>query len=463
MSTADRKVIEIAPSDIGTHPRNPRRVVGDVTDLAESIREVGVLQPATVIPRLDRQDGETPWYFLMGHRRGAATVLAGLPTLPCLVRTDLDTPTKQLKAMVGENDGREDLSPVEQAEAYQDLLDMDCTVDEIARAASKSVQTVRARLGLMKLPESLRERVHVHELTLADAAALEEFVDEPKDLARAEAAIGNEANWRWVIEDIRRARAARAKKAKTLAGLKDKGIRVVNPPKDWQYNTSAKTRPVTQLAQEDGSDYTKPAKQHADCPGHVAVVTDAGSIDWACTRPATHPARAVSTRQDPTLSDVQLEEDLETASRLRVKHVADLFAVGLDTKTQVHLLASVVTPKLAQLVTNVDDEDLALVCQLLGVDGPEGDLDDDQFAAFLDDLCTRPAAMTVERLISWLAACEVIRRELTRGYGHLTAPWPWRRRDSDLLTYMDWLSSLGYEQSDVERGLLADDEAEKAS
>lgn len=455
-TVATPKITMISLDDIADHPNNPRFKLGDLDELASSIVEHGILQPLTVVQRLDAKKGETPWWLLMGHRRRSAAELAALPVVPCIVRSDLDTIPKQIETMLEENDHREDLTPVEEAAAYEQLLAFDYTPEQIARVTGKSEATVAGRLQLMKLSQSVRDKVHARELTLADAAALVEFSDDAKDLARAELYVGT-GNWSWVREDIRRIRAGREKRPKVIAKLKDKGIRIVKPPAAWEYDTSAKIRPVTQLAQPDGTDYSKPATEHAGCEGHVAVVSDMGKITFGCDRPDIHPKRTRTTGHQPDPASEQLDKDLETASRLRVAFMRSLMEQQATEDLQRRLLVSTVVDLAREVFEYLDEEDFAAACGLLGITPPPDALVEEQYEAWKNALAADLATWQIPNLIGAMACLRVANCEFRLEYS--TATWSWRHQDEDLVRYIDWLKNLGYEVSDVEREQLEPAEA----
>ena len=105
----------INTSLIDPHPDNPRKQIGDVTDLADSIKANGLLSPLSVVPNGER------YRVIAGHRRLAACKQAGTGAVPCFV-LDLD-PLQQLEAMVTENCQREQLTVLEEADAIQGMLD----------------------------------------------------------------------------------------------------------------------------------------------------------------------------------------------------------------------------------------------------------------------------------------------------------------------------------------------------
>lgn len=157
------------------HPDNPRKDVGDVTELADSIRHSGVMQNLTVVPY------EGKYRVIIGHRRLAAAKLAGLTELPCLV-SDMDY-KEQCATMLCENMQRVDLTVPEQAHGVQLLLNLGESVDDIAKKTGFSKATIRKREKIAALPaEKLKE---------ADerGATLEEYIkcaeiDDPKERAR---------------------------------------------------------------------------------------------------------------------------------------------------------------------------------------------------------------------------------------------------------------------------------------
>lgn len=110
--------IEFVPVDlIDPHPHNPRRDLGDLTELAESIKSQGIRQNLLLVPQHDQRDvSHTGRYTaVIGHRRLAAAQLAQLEDVPCVIDEQL-TEAQQIELMLLENIQRNDLSPMEEAE-----------------------------------------------------------------------------------------------------------------------------------------------------------------------------------------------------------------------------------------------------------------------------------------------------------------------------------------------------------
>lgn len=135
------------------HPDNPRKSIGDVTELTESIKARGILQNLTVVP------AENGMYtVIIGHRRLAAAKQAGLTEVPCAV-VDMDYKT-QLSTMLLENMQRSDLTVYEQAQGMQMMFDLGVPVAEIVEKTGFAETTVRKRLKIATLPtEQMQQAV----------------------------------------------------------------------------------------------------------------------------------------------------------------------------------------------------------------------------------------------------------------------------------------------------------------
>lgn len=161
----------ISVEELYPHPDNPRKDVGDVTELAESIKAKGVMQNLTVVPRAD--GGYT---VIIGHRRCAASKLAGLEKVPCIIveMSEHD----QVATMLLENMQRVDLTPYEQAQGFQMMIDFGESVDSIAEKTGFSKKTVRGRLKMAELDaETLRSVSADRQLSIADLDKLAQIED----------------------------------------------------------------------------------------------------------------------------------------------------------------------------------------------------------------------------------------------------------------------------------------------
>lgn len=152
------------------HPDNPRKDLGDLKELADSIAEHGIMQNLTVVP-----EGNM-YKILIGHRRFAASE-GVLDELPCVVVNNL-TYAQQVGVMLAENMQRADLTYLEQAHGFQLMLDLGDTVETIAEKTGFSKATVKHRLAITELnPEALEEAKKWFQPTITDFIALEKVKD----------------------------------------------------------------------------------------------------------------------------------------------------------------------------------------------------------------------------------------------------------------------------------------------
>lgn len=200
----------IIPNEI-----NPRRrfAEGPLAELAESIKEHGVLEPLLVReldPLLVRELEVERYEIIAGERRYRASQLAGLRTLPVRV-LDIADDAEFLKIMLLENLQREDLDPIEEAEGFAQLNRV-CGLKQaqIAAAVHRSQGAIANRMRLLKLPEDVRELITAGELTPAHGVALARFDGFPAVQSKlAKLAISNRARvadlesgipWQWELE-----------------------------------------------------------------------------------------------------------------------------------------------------------------------------------------------------------------------------------------------------------------------
>jgi ParB family transcriptional regulator, chromosome partitioning protein len=160
-------VQELPIGSIVANPRQPRKAFDDSTlrDLAQSLKRSGVLQPVVV-----RRHGQQ-FQIVVGERRWRAAGMAGLSHIPAVVREATDAETLEL-ALV-ENLLREDLNPMEEAEAYQRLLgEFDWTQEDLGERVGKDRSSVANCLRLLKLPELIQDDLRARRLTMGHARAL---------------------------------------------------------------------------------------------------------------------------------------------------------------------------------------------------------------------------------------------------------------------------------------------------
>ena len=207
------KNIEMIPvAMLESHPDNPRKDLGDLTELTASIRQNGIYQNLTVVQKIDKivtttdekladmhiqnctDPHEAEWLeelrekglwissykhiVVIGHRRLAAAKAAGLERVPCAVVRM--SPQKQIETMILENMQREDLTLMEQVRGFQQLLDFGDTVEGIAQKTGFSAKTVRRRAEIARLDPDTLEKVmkqRAKQITLEDFDKLANIED----------------------------------------------------------------------------------------------------------------------------------------------------------------------------------------------------------------------------------------------------------------------------------------------
>lgn len=162
-----------APLDrIDPNPRQPREAFTEETleELADSIRAVGVLQPVVIRPMGDR------FQIIMGERRVRAARMAGIATIPAVVRITEDH--HLLRDALIENVHREDLNPLEEAAAYAQLLnDFAVTQEELASRIGRSRPAISNAMRLLRLPASVQRRIAAGTLSAGHARAVASITD----------------------------------------------------------------------------------------------------------------------------------------------------------------------------------------------------------------------------------------------------------------------------------------------
>lgn len=172
----DNHIIELETSKLIPNPHNPRKDLGDITELSESIQAKGIMQNLTVIPQ---SEGSDKYIVLIGHRRLAAAQAAGIKTVPCKIIDNMPI-ADQIGIMLLENIQRNDLTIPEQAQSFQMMLDLGDTVEGIAHKTGFAKTTVRHRLNIAKLDQEVLEKKlndNNHQITLKDLIALEQVQD----------------------------------------------------------------------------------------------------------------------------------------------------------------------------------------------------------------------------------------------------------------------------------------------
>lgn len=226
----------INPSLIDPHPDNPRKNIGDVTDLAASIKANGLLSPLSVVPNGSR------FRVIAGHRRLMACKQAGTGAVPCFV-LDLD-PLQQLEAMVTENCQREQLTVLEEADAIQGMLDLGATTASVAHRLGRSSDYVRDRAKAASIDNEVRaSRDDFSQLTIGQLVAIARYDGQPDRQKKLAQAAGT-SNFDYILRNIERDDRDRQwiESVAALLVESDSGINLIPDPEkpysdpEWRYS-----------------------------------------------------------------------------------------------------------------------------------------------------------------------------------------------------------------------------------
>ena len=197
--TEASRVQELPIDSIVANPRQPRKDFSNksLEDLSQSLRRSGVLQPVVV-----RRHGQQ-FEIVVGERRWRAAKMAGLSQIPAVVREATDAETLEL-ALV-ENLLREDLNPMEEAEAYQRLLtEFAWTQEDLGQRVGKDRSSVANCLRLLKLPEQIQVDLRAGRLTMGHARALLSLASPAEQLKLREEILAHSWSVRATEEGVQR-------------------------------------------------------------------------------------------------------------------------------------------------------------------------------------------------------------------------------------------------------------------
>lgn len=430
---ADDSLVQVAPIDMVVPAKdNPRRDVGDVTEIASSIAAVGILEPLLV-----NRNGGKSYTIVCGHRRFAAAKVAGLEEIPVIVR-DLDDKARA-EIMLIENLQREDLSALEEASAYERLGELGMSQRDLAQRIGRSQSHISKRLALLELPKKVLEKVDSGGITLNDAVVLTKLKDEP---ARVEAAVKMADRWTSIGDAVRvqlKEQKAERKGEETRARLTEAGIAIVDWPRNWFAHSHKRIGKHTY----DGLEHVK-VKDHAKEPCHAAAIhPDTGERVYVCTQPKRHASpsqRRTEARHDKRdEARKRHEKEMRQARKDRTEFVAALLQ-GRTSKTEaIEALVTALVGESGAMQVNASK----IAVELLGLEP----VVDGRFKDYRAALLANAEASTDNPARVALALAVAVGEERTRnGWGF----------GGDLVErYYELLERHGYETSAAERRELA--------
>lgn len=171
---------EIVINDIRSNPYQPRKTFSDesLSELAESIKEYGVVQPIIVKKSIKGYE------LVAGERRTKAAKLAGLTTIPAIIKEFTDEEMMEIALL--ENIQREDLNPIDEANSVANILKMrGLTQEDFARKFGKSRSYITNLLGILRLPKVVQDKVQSGIISMSHARCLSKLDDEEKIISLA--------------------------------------------------------------------------------------------------------------------------------------------------------------------------------------------------------------------------------------------------------------------------------------
>jgi ParB family chromosome partitioning protein len=196
-STSVDEIVELPIDELRSNPYQPRKVFDEekLQELADSIREHGVFQPIIV-----KRSSIKGYEIIAGERRVKACKMIGIQTIPAIIRDFTDQQMMEIALL--ENLQRENLNSIEEAMAYRNLLDaMDVTQEVLATRLGKSRSHITNMLGLLNLPEEVKDMIIDNKISMSHARVLSKMENKEDIIALANKIVDENLNVR-DIEDV---------------------------------------------------------------------------------------------------------------------------------------------------------------------------------------------------------------------------------------------------------------------
>ena len=434
-------LINLSVERLHPHPDNPRKDLGDLTELAASIKENGIFQNLTVVAD-DPTSTVSDFTVIIGHRRLAAAKLAGLTEVPCVI-VEM-TQKEQVQTMLLENMQRSDLTVYEQAQGFQMMLDLGSTVEEIAEKSGFSQSTVRRRVKMMELDQTKLKEVSVRQLSLADFDTLAQIEDIKKRNEVLES-IGTrdfDAN----VSRALSVQKERANRPLVKKWLKDVGATEISQQDTWsnKYESYPGCGYYIYLSRW-GEENNTPPKTLKD-PVFYRLESSSLRLYKKREKPPKEKKPAAQLAKEKAIREAwkSLEESASLAYDLRKQFVARL---TVTAKNRQAILYGALTAHLMEAI-DYNSPDRDGICKLLGLD-----------TGYMRDRSEKMEAAITEleetKLPALIYACfgDGAKETCTGTTYH--GDWPAFHRSVKLKLIYEWLQLLGYEPSTEELQILS--------
>lgn len=223
------KIVMLPAECLEHHPENPRKEIGDIAELTDSIKANGILQNITVVPK---PDDEGKYLVVIGNRRYEAGLGAGLTEFPCVI-SDMDH-TKQLETMLIENMNRSDLTVYEQAKGFEQLTLAGYSVNDIAEKTGFSQSTVRRRINLCQYDERTVKEAFEKQATFEDFEKLNKVKDE--EIRASVAKFLGSSNFGWYLQQGIKDERKKEREVIVLEAIKDIARKAEQGERSWKFD-----------------------------------------------------------------------------------------------------------------------------------------------------------------------------------------------------------------------------------
>lgn len=442
-------LVYLSVEELFPHPDNPRKDLGDLTELADSIKAKGIMQNLTVVrghsqtheewKALSKAYNENPseelrcqmnakkrddgYTVIIGHRRCAAAKLAGLTEVPCVI-VEMSA-QEQIGTMLLENMQRSDLTVYEQAQGLQMMMDFGDTVEQVAEKSGLSQSTVRRRVKLLELDEKKFKESVDRGATLADYMELDKVKDPKKKNSLLNYIGTDNFNYRLrcAIDDEKRA----ARMNNILKAVQS-------------FATEIKDTKNYKTVDSYGS-YSDQKVKIPDDADTVKYYYQAGATWVYIYREANAEENAKADKfEQERLAKRELEAKIDEV-KARACDLRWAFARNISEATVKRYLTEIIAFWMyleGDNSTYIDEED---VCEILDVEESEDGL---KYDVVLDAVFTQPLQMLWQMVLLYMNDSE------TEGYFAWDGKYRANRR---LDTYYDLLIKMGYAMSDEEEQL----------
>lgn len=422
------------------HPDNPRKDLGDLTELAESIKVKGVLQNLTVVPWFSKitgvgaddpkQQKELGYIVVIGHRRLAAAKLAGLTVVPCVISNM--SFREQIETMLMENMQRSDLTIWEQAQGFQMMLNFGDSINDISERTGFSESTVRRRVKLLELDADKFKQSVNRGGTLQDYAELEKI--ESHELKNSVLNKIGTPNFKWELQHAIEKEKSEKNMSILITELKKFATQIDDSNNSLQHVK-------TYYSSQDPS-VTIP--EDAETAEYVFVVSKYGYVGLY--------KKGTNEQQKPSLDPKyqqycvhgkQFAELAERAYNLRRDFVLGYHGAKKHAKDIMDFL-------LRALLDSYFDFDVDEFLGMLGIERP-AEPEENEPTAY--DLIAEEYAVCPERIILLAAYC-IANDSAQKKYYTPAGSYTYKHAVNETLDLIyDCLEKLGYEMSDEERAL----------